>query len=79
MIMGQRYTGDVNVDLDLIEIPQNVIRPYAEYYLREIRARGGRGVGPGDDRARGREAREEGEIELEQQAQLADPGSKFIG
>ena len=79
MIMGQRYPGDVNVDLDLIEIPQNVIRPYAENYLREIRARGGRGVDPGDDRARGREAREEGEIELEQQAQLADPGSKFIG
>ena len=78
-IIGQRYPGEVAVDLDLVEPPQTVIRPYVEFFLREMRARGGRSNDPADDRARAREAREEAEIALEQQSELVFSGSRRVG
>jgi hypothetical protein len=75
-IEGQRFPGVVNVDLDIVEVPFNVLRPYIEYYLREQRAIAGDRGDPQSDRRRARESLEEAEIILEQHVSPINTGSK---
>jgi hypothetical protein len=75
-VVGQRFPGAVNVDLDIIEVPFNVLRPYIEYYLREQRAIAGDRGDPMEDRRRAREALEEAEIILEQHVSPLNTGSE---
>lgn len=74
-IVGQRFAGDLNVDADLVELPEAFVLSYAEWYLRSMRARRVQGD-PFDDVARARLALEEATIHLEGISTLIVAGSK---